>query len=156
MGMKAEFDKYQKLLLKTQIEKSFRLRADEDDKEKHDDDDIIANINIDDQDIDNEYEAMSKMMLNYRSTKMFETTIEPHIKPQHQERFNSLMRDIGIVNEHIMDKLWSNIENTVYQNNDEQETKNDDLRKQLKSMQDQISSLQQMDGIIDSDDGEML
>ena len=138
-AMKAEFDKYQKLLLNTQIEKSFRLRLpkenknkniikslSDDDDQEHDDDEEddddkkekerIKSIKQDSENMQTKYAEMNKMMLRYRSRKMLQTTIEPEIKPQHRESFEILMKDIGILNQSIMDKLWKNIENTVHQN----------------------------------------
>ena len=145
-AMKAEFDKCQKKLLQTQIEKSFNLRLPtkpkEDEKKKVSIDDLVdysvSNDEDEDEDenkeeskrteqeekeririirrdsikLNEQYNAMNKMMLSLRSTKMLER-IEPQIPPEHKERFEILMQDIGIINESIIDKLWRNIEDVV-------------------------------------------
>lgn len=197
-AMKAEFDKYQKILLQTQIEKSFRLRVpkknknktgkpgideifdqslssdDEEDNERknkkteQEERDLIESIKQDSEKMNQKYHEMNKMMLRMRSKKMLETTIEPQIKPQHKERFEVLLQDIGIINQSITDKLWTNIVDAVGHRADN--IKNDDdiinedeivdvsmdtkdivisklekenklLQQQIKYMQQQLSSL---------------
>eukprot|EP00484_Ammonia_sp_Unknown_P000647 CAMPEP_0197021576 /NCGR_PEP_ID=MMETSP1384-20130603/2492_1 /TAXON_ID=29189 /ORGANISM="Ammonia sp." /LENGTH=319 /DNA_ID=CAMNT_0042449433 /DNA_START=74 /DNA_END=1033 /DNA_ORIENTATION=+ len=148
-AMKAEFDKYQKLLLNTQIEKSFRLRAPSKSVEAKHSAKIIesredtAEIEVDPDDemdvekqkeLEEEYNAMNKMMLSYRSSKWVESNFAPQIKPQHRERFNILCRDIGIVNEHIVTGLWQNIEDTVHQEV-EDEVVNDQMGNELEDGQ---------------------
>ena len=137
-AMKAEFGKYQKKLLQKQFEKSFRLRvpnkkkitvddqfdyslsADEDGDE---DKDEVKKTEEEEKEfiemkrkesiiINEQYNAMNKAMLSLRSTKTLER-IQPQIKPEHKERFEILMQDIGIINQSIIDKLWGNIEDVV-------------------------------------------
>jgi len=183
-AMKAEFDKYQKILLQTQIEKSFRLRvpnknktdkisvddvfdqslSSDDEKAEQEERDLIESVKQDSEKMNEEYTAMNKMMLRMRSTKMLETTIEPQIKPEHKERFEILLQDIGIINQSITDKLWQNIQDVVghdgnNNNNNEEEEHNDVfvdtkdivinrlekekelLQQQIKYMQQQLASL---------------
>ena len=157
-AMKAEFGKYQKILLQTQIEKSFRLRVpkkknktgvdevfnhslssddeqdDERKKSEQEERDLIESIKQDSEKMNEKYHAMNKMMLRMRSTKMLETTIEPQIKPEHKERFQILLQDIGIINQSITDKLWQNIEDVVgHQKVNNNEDDEDDIVEEILS-----------------------
>eukprot|EP01084_Bolivina_argentea_P243823 408641_1 len=116
--MRAEFDKYQKKLLSTQIEKSFRLRIPSNqNKDSKLQKNILELNDKDSKEMEQQFNAMNKMMVRMRSTKTLEMGIvNPQIKPKHKTFFKELMKDIGIINQVIVDNLWYNIEKTV--NND--------------------------------------
>jgi len=111
--MKAEVGRYRKTLLSKQYEKQFRLRADFDDDEEQEEAKISRMTPQDSEEMENQFVRLSKYMLNYSTLKQLDTRVEAQILPSHRKRFDELMRDIGIVNDSVMKRLWSNIEDTV-------------------------------------------
>ena len=132
--MKAEFGKYQKALLGTQIEKAFRLRADFDDEEdaaEQEQAHVTRMSQRDSEEMSATYRRLSKAQIDYSTLKQFETRVDAQIMPEHvcrcrfinvgiwsglyhltiltmyiqRERFDDLMQDIGIVNDSVMDRF---------------------------------------------------
>merc|ERR1712154_701627 len=60
-----------------------------------------------------EFQAMNKEIIRQRTSNHLTMTEEPKITSEHKLRFHGLMRDIGIVNDNILESLWMNIENTI-------------------------------------------
>jgi len=111
--MKAEFGKYQRELLRTRFEKSFRLRADFDDEDAAREVLATSLTQRDSEEMQVTYARLSKMNLDYSTLKQLDTRVEAQIRPKHRNRFEELMKDIGIVNHSVMNRLWTNIEDTV-------------------------------------------
>merc|ERR1712228_63110 len=166
-AMKQEFDKKSKLLLTTQIEKSFRLRTE---SENAYEDEYNLSLSEDDKNEDSdkrlieEFQAMNKEIIRQRTSNHLTMTGEPKITSLHKVRFHGLMRDIGIVNDNILDSLWMNIEHTIHPKTKSQSTTNDimskleaenkALKERLNAMQKELDLLRARDGKteIDSDD----
>eukprot|EP00485_Elphidium_margaritaceum_P007488 CAMPEP_0202691774 /NCGR_PEP_ID=MMETSP1385-20130828/6389_1 /ASSEMBLY_ACC=CAM_ASM_000861 /TAXON_ID=933848 /ORGANISM="Elphidium margaritaceum" /LENGTH=316 /DNA_ID=CAMNT_0049347227 /DNA_START=126 /DNA_END=1076 /DNA_ORIENTATION=- len=158
-AMQLQFDQYQKKLLNTQIEKSFRFSVTSTADDRDDDLDLEEDEDYEEpmtkeeeQEKEKDFCEMQKMLMSYRSTKMLESVVQPQIKPKHREQFNMLMRDIGIVNQTITSRLWRNIEGTVLQAEDRDELDELDdmenepliakLQKQNKLLQQQLERMQ--------------
>merc|ERR1712154_396242 len=60
-----------------------------------------------------EFQAMNKEIIRQRTSNHLTMTEEPKITSEHKLRFHGLMRDIGIVNDNILESLWTNVENTI-------------------------------------------
>ena len=84
--MKAEFGKYQKALLGTQIEKAFRLRADFDDAEdaaEQEQAHVTRMSQRDSEEMSATYRRLSKAQIDYSTLKQFETRVDAQIMPEH-------------------------------------------------------------------------
>eukprot|EP01084_Bolivina_argentea_P035773 66271_1 len=129
-AMKADFNKQQKKLLQSQMSRSFRLRSISIDMEEDKpetlkqetpqdmDHETEEKLMEDSEEMKMQFQELNRTMIRMRSTKTLEMGMTPQIKPQHREQFMILLRDIGIVNEHIMDQLWDHIEKTVHQDDE--------------------------------------
>ena len=68
---------------------------------------------------DNDREEMEKAMVNMNREALLRRmestahTVEPQIKTEHKDRFDALLKDIGIVNQTDVRTLWSHIDGTV-------------------------------------------
>merc|ERR1711972_5613 len=79
-----------------------------------------------------QFKRMSKVLLAHQAEKMLAVRVEMNLKPEHRHQFDDLMRDIGIVNETVMDNLWAHVELTVEKDkmsDDEAESMNHKMKK---------------------------
>ena len=150
-AMKEDFDQKSKLLLNTQIEKSFRLRTEESEIKENDECNLSLSdveCNGGDKRLIEEFQAMNKELILQRTSNHLTMREEPKITSEHKLRFHGLMRDIGIVNDNILEALWLNIENTINPKNESQKgvlTQNDimsRLEKENEALKERVNDMQ--------------
>ena len=171
-AMKEDFDQKSKLLLNTQIEKSFRLRTEESEIKEDDECSLsLSDVECDggDKRLIEEFQAMNKELILQRTSNHLTMTEEPKITSEHKLRFHGLMRDIGIVNDNILEALWLNIENTINPKRESQkgvltqndimsrlEKENETLKERVNDMQKQLDLLRENGQNADDDSMEII